>query len=267
MKLEWKLTVQGGFLKKAQVVDVIRREVAGQEVQFVEISPSTTWLCEMVTGQYAAHKPLARTQALDRLKLEPIAEAGKPDSMMQALDYDDDEAPQKDVETPAKKSRKGRLSGLSPNVKPPLRAEGVSIVPLPDVLGPAPPPTMGMTPRTVVVCREGNRWFIDAQALSWLVQHLAKEVELGGVAQVKGPSPSKTAKPSMTWWDMANNIWRAKCLDHNQEQQTTSMSVHRRRSASGDLRELSWEGARAKVHEELLEWILATSGKQHEEEQ
>jgi len=267
VRLEWKLTVQGGFLKKPQVVDVVRREVDGQEVQFVEVTSTTPWLCEMVTGVYAAHKPLARTQVLERLKAEPIlADAGPPDDMMAKLAFSDDEAEQSQLlETPAKKFRKGRGGGPSPNEKAKLLPEGVTAVPLPEVLGPPRPPDQSMPQRQVHVCREGKRWLIDVEALTWLVNHLAKEVELGGVAKVKGSTPEKASRTSVVRWCMANNLWRATCLDHNGERQNTSLAVHRRRCSGGDLREHTWEAARAKVYEEALDWILATSGKPLEE--
>ena len=56
----WELTVHGGHLKAPAVVATTTVNHEGRDVSFVTISAVTPWLCEVVAGQCASKRPLAR---------------------------------------------------------------------------------------------------------------------------------------------------------------------------------------------------------------
>ena len=64
----WELTVHGGHLKAPMVVPTTTVKHKGRDVSFVAVSAVTGWLCEMVAGQCASKRPLARCGIIGQLR-------------------------------------------------------------------------------------------------------------------------------------------------------------------------------------------------------
>ena len=98
LKIGHAVTVQGGCLKKAELLET-RRTRCGKT--FVKLEKTAPWLSRVVTGKAPCGRPLARTNIIefmraqlqkcerDPLSIPEPAATDDPDDKMAAMDYDD----------------------------------------------------------------------------------------------------------------------------------------------------------------------------------
>ena len=263
-QVTWQLTVNGGLLKAPAVVETAQEHYKGRDITFVSVSASTPWLCEMVSGQCASKRPLARCGmigTLRKLLIEDDASvvASGADDKMSAL-FDEGDEPEKEA-TPKIKRPRGRAAGdfvkTVVEVRVPVLAaqvdENHAASGEPERVAPveaAGTASAEAETRSMLMLRCSDLTpRIEIDALPWLVAALQAEREARGVPLIK-----KRAEPKKgdILWDFTNSLWRARCYDAEGEEHTRSQCVRRR--LRGDLTGLTLEEAKARVYAEMVQW-------------
>ena len=217
VQTSWELTVRGGHLKAPMVVPTTTVNHKGQDVSFVAVSAVTPWLCEMVAGQCASKRLLARCGMIGQLR-KLLAEeppelplrAAPANDMMESL-LDDGEISEKEIATPKRSHIK---KGASP-----LKDTVVKVkVPAPAVLDAAAfvdaEQAASAEPKRAAAAEAVNRSFlmlqctdlaprIEVDALAWLVCVLQEERIAHGIPNTK---PRAENQKGDIWWDFINDL-------------------------------------------------------------
>ena len=116
VQVSWQLTITGGHQKTPTVVETDKAEHEGREITFVSVSAVTPWLCEMVAGQCASKRPLARCSIIGQLRKlmlqdAPQLPATSRDDKMAAL-FDADDEPEKEATPQSQEASRSGSRGL-----------------------------------------------------------------------------------------------------------------------------------------------------------
>ena len=250
--MSWELTVKGGMLKAPAVVETIKELYKGRDVTFVAVTGSTPWLCEMVAGVCASKRPLARCSIITTLRKLLIQDDATmvlpPSDVKMAALFDGDDEPEKEA-TPKIKRPRGRAADEFVPTVVEVRVPVPSVEAAPEEATRAAPAEAGERPMLMLRCSHLTPR-IEVDAISWLVDVLRAERETRGVPLMK---PRAERKKGEIWWDFTNSLWRGRFYDVSGEMHERSQSVRLRRR-HGDLMNLPFEDAKARVFDEMIQW-------------
>ena len=273
--VSWQLAVNGGHLKAPAVVGTKTVQHQGRDVSFVSVSAVTPWLCEMVAGQCASKRSLARcsiTGQLRKLMVEDAPElpVASTNDKMAAL-FDEGEEAEK-VATPKVKKPRGPavLSFEDTVVKVRVPASAVFAEAAPvdaEQAASAEPeraafaeakraaPAEAETRSLLMLRCSDMAPRIEIDALAWLVTVLQDERQARGIPSMK---PRAENHKGDIWWDFTNDIWR--CRSYNEKGEVEMHSKGVRPRVLKDLKGFSFAEAKSLVYEEMVLWRVGQNG-------
>jgi len=121
---------------------------------------------------------------------------------------------------------------------------------------PSLPSVSECTVEVLLALAEKKLW-IALTSVPWLIQYVAGEKTLGGVAPIPAPAEDR-ANHSGIRWNFRDNTWQARCRRPDGTWATKTKSVHSRTTKATDpLFNCDFEVAKKRVYEELESWMLA----------
>ena len=245
------LTLSGGYAPSKQFVPETRnfsftRGGGGRGVddadlrECVRVGHRESWLCELTTGLAVYHRPLARVRILKELCQLVAGGSEATDKKMASLAFDDGDSDE--VETPTKAPR--------PSRERKKKTTAVAVPELCKIVEVREQPKPGSSTTSVFAALDKQRrLWLHVDSLSWLVEYIRQEKELGGV----DPVAEDTDEPQVPriYWNFRDSNWiaRAQAIDGTWLQ--TSRGVKRKQRAE----QLDFVETKKAVYSELEEWM------------
>ena len=247
------ISVQGGYLHHAVLVDSVSVPHMGEDVVFVGVSHQDSWFCEMVANKAFSTRPLSKSNALQNMRMkltralmslpEP-GEVAEPDAedKMAGSAYSEEEP---EVNPSPTKKHKAVASALAGK-------EG-AVTELRMLATPGASPEVPLRP-VRFLNKKGSKLWVEVDALSWLSNFVREEMgTLWNVSIDSGVEPPNAQSPIV--WDFSNECWVFRGVDKVGEPVRRYGRIKGRMSKGGDLDGLSFAEAKERVFKEMQAYV------------
>ena len=215
LKIGQAVTVEGGCLKKAELLET-RRTRCGKT--FVKLEKTAPWLSRVVTGKAPCGRPLSRTNIIefmraqlqkcerDPLSIHEPAATDDPDDPMAAMDYDDMEHASAVAEPALATPRKHRKRARRRRVE---EEQIVSMAFPADILD-GSTDIHGDGGRRVTLLACAKHIWLHVDDVAWVIQVIRHQYSTGGIPPVPKDDVGTTSEQRGVWWCYRDSAWQCR---------------------------------------------------------